>query len=540
VHRMAAMRFRRGGLLLLASALRGFASVCAGLGSALCDETSGYVVILDAGSTHTAIFAFRYSRRKLVPSNFPLIIDSPLTIPELLATFRTYPGISSFKNTTNRLASSLHFLCMAGKDAILLHDPSVNVKRIPVYLAATAGLREMVFADRERIMHSVRVYLRSNDNPFSFRRDEQARMLAGEEEGAFAWLAVNQLKAKISPDPHTTLGAVDFGGGSVQITFVPAETSILAGIFPMHFGGAGAGPIHLYSHSHLRFGKVTTWQRATQHLLETVGRNSSQGGIVVPHPCLPSGLTWHVDPGQFGVTTTSIHPRRSNGPVVLKGIGDFHGCKAVAEHLIVVDTPCYQPPCSLNGVYQPELNNTPFVLFGEEEDFQHWEVLARVKDGHAVLSALRKQLPRVCSLPKTTQLELFGQQSLKGVPPCWKGTWILTFLTKGLHFKEHTADVRLIPGCCEHTLGQAIYEINYFPYRLEEVKPSKQLLITEQISTLPFGGRASAASSWVVGTASVVGVFAGAAIAFAFFRCKRFASTGMGFPKVLQESLLRS
>lgn len=532
------MRFRLLELLLLASALRNLAHACDGLGSALCDETSGYIVILDAGSTHTAIFAFRYSHRKLVPSSFPLIIESPLTVPELLATFQNSPGISSFADTTNDLVSSLHSLCMAARDAILLHDPSVNIKHIPVYLAATAGLREMVFADREKLVHSARVYLKSDDNPFSFRRDEQARLLAGEEEGAFDWLAVNQLKATVSPDPYTTMGAVDFGGGSVQITFVPAETSILAGIFPMHFTGAGGGPIHLYSHSHLRFGKVTTWQRGTQHLLDTVGRKSSQGAMVVAHPCLPPGFTWHVDPGEFGVTTTSIHPRRSNGPVVLRGTGDFHRCKAVAEHLIDVDIPCYQPPCSLNGVYQPELNNTPFVLFGEEKDFQRWEVLARVRDGRTVLSALRDQLPRVCSLPMATQLELFGHDSFQEVPPCWKGTWIHTFLTKGLHFKEHSTDIRLIPDCCEHSLGQAIYEINFFPYQLEDVKPSKQLLSTYQMTALPEGGRPHTVGSWTVATASVAGAFAGAAITVIAVQSKRSTSTGMMFPKVMQENLL--
>lgn len=55
-------------------------------------------------------------------------------------------------------------------------------------------------------------------------------------------------EAEISPDPHTTFGALDFGGASMQIAFVPHETSILAGIFPMHFGGSVQGPIHLYSH----------------------------------------------------------------------------------------------------------------------------------------------------------------------------------------------------------------------------------------------------------------------------------------------------
>jgi len=533
-------------LMLLMSAIRSFAHKphCEGVGSALCDETSGYIVILDAGSSHTAISAFRYDRRTLIPGKFPLIIDSPVTVPELLARFKERPGLTAFANRTNDLASSLHKVCMAAKDALLLHNPSVELKHIPIYLAATAGLRQTVLEDRDRIMQSVRAYLKSKDNPFSFRRDEQARVIAGEEEGAFGWLALNQLEAAISPNPYT-FGALDFGGGSVQITFVSSETSILAGIFPLHFGGASAGPIHLYSHSYPKFGNDDAWQRATQHLLGAVGRNSSQGGTEVEHPCLPPGLTWHVDPGEFGMSIFSEHRHRSNGTVALKGTGDFHRCQAVAEHLINAEAPCYQPPCSLLGVYQPELNNTRFVLFGEYKRFLQWGVTALARDGHTVLSALRTQLPRLCSLPHNTQLELFGHGSLNGVPPCWRGTWILTFLSKGLHFNEHSADLRVIAGCCDHTLGQAIYEINFFPYRLEDVKPSKQLpslVNTSQMSTSLSGGMPDAFSAWEVAISWAAGAFIGAAITTAIMHCTSFMAAGVGktFPLVIQEGLLRS
>lgn len=105
----------------------------------------------------------------------------------------------------------------------------------------------MVFQPISQVMKSVRAYLRKQ-SIFAVTRDEQARVLSGEEEGAFGWLALNQLQAEISPDPDTTLGALDFGGASMQIAFVPRETSILGGLFPMHFGGSVKGPIHLYSH----------------------------------------------------------------------------------------------------------------------------------------------------------------------------------------------------------------------------------------------------------------------------------------------------
>jgi hypothetical protein len=122
---------------------------------------------------------------------------------------------------------------------------------------------------------------------------------------------------------------------------------------------------------------------------------------------------------------------------------------------------------------------------------------------------------------------------------------MLTFLTKGLHFEEHSADLRVIQGCCEHTLGQAIYEINFFPYSLEDVKPSNKLLpLVEvsqpsQMSTSPSGGIPGAFSAWSVAIAWAAGAFIGVVITAAM-QCTGFTSGGTGkmFPLAIQEGLL--
>lgn len=263
----------------------------------LCADTSGYVVVLDAGSTGTRVHVFNYEYRKLEPWRFPLIVSPPLTLPTEIAAATNKPGLSSFVHQTEGIPRKLDELIRHAADALLLHNPDVQLKQVPLYLGATAGLRELHNRDRDEVMKAAREYLRKQE-VFAVTRDEQVRVLSGEEEGAFGWLALNQLQAEISPDSDTTLGALDFGGASMQIAFVPQETSILAGLFPMHFGGSVKGPIHLYSHSFTGYGSVVAFQRATRVLLESHRKRKTEEEV--KHPCMPTGLTWNVNHDEFG------------------------------------------------------------------------------------------------------------------------------------------------------------------------------------------------------------------------------------------------
>lgn len=422
-------------------------------------ETSDMLVIADAGSTGTRVRLYSYPRRRLDARQFPVIVDSPLSEVTLLATFPVWPGISSYANHTDGIRNSLAPLFHGAADAALLRDPHIKLKNVPVYLGATAGMRILNDPERDKVMAAVRAFLRSNQNPFSYTRDEQARVLAGEEEGAFGWLAVNHLQASIRPDA-TTLGSIDIGGGSVEITFVPSETSILANIFPLHFGPLALGPIHLYSHSFLQLGMVASWQRATAEMLDRAGNLSS-----VLHPCLPPNASWHVDAGEFGVSLTGKHPQQHKGPLELRGTGNAAGCQAMARTLMQ-KTPCTQEPCSIYGVYQPNLANTKFVLLNRYDELVKWQVASRVTEGkEPLLQALTAQMPLVCSLPPATQEELFHRRK-QDIPACWRLVWMLTLLAEGFGFPLDSKNLEVKPGCCDTAMGHAIYEANYFPYRV--------------------------------------------------------------------------
>eukprot|EP00928_Gymnodinium_smaydae_P067065 TRINITY_DN49_c0_g2_i1.p1 TRINITY_DN49_c0_g2~~TRINITY_DN49_c0_g2_i1.p1 ORF type:complete len:531 (+),score=92.19 TRINITY_DN49_c0_g2_i1:40-1632(+) len=440
----------------------------------LCAQTSNHLVVIDAGSTGTRAHVYHYRQRVVTAANYPLVQLPPLSFPQELVVFKARPGLSSFLYDEAGLNQSLASLFRAAADGLLLHAPHVDLKRVPVYLGATAGLRLFNQEERAQVMKFVIQFCRGADNPFSFMRDDQARVLAGEEEGAFGWLALNSLRSTIAADFNKTFGALDMGGASTQISFIPREPSILAGVFPMHFGQSLGGPVHLYSHSYLRFGVTAAFQVATKTLMPGLNAAAVQE---FEHPCLPPGVTWHVNPDEFGVSLVSPNVSRTAGPLVMRGAGSYHGCRALAKKLMP-KTVCFQPPCSFAGVYQPLLNDSKFVVFGELEEFQSWGVAPWIQEGMPLLAALEKQMKRICSLPSATQVELFGDTKL---PACWKGVWLFTLLTDGMNFPVESKSLEILQGCCDVAQGRAIYEINYFPYA---VKPFN----TTNASILDDGG----------------------------------------------------
>lgn len=462
-------------------------------------DTSDMLVIIDAGSTGTRVHLYGYPKRRLDAKHFPVILDSPLSEVTLLATFPVWPGISSYVNHTDGIPGSLAPLLHGAADAALLSNPHVDLKTVPVYLGATAGMRLLNDRDRDRVMAAVRAFLRSSHNPFSFARDEQARVLAGEEEGAFGWIATNRLHASIRPD-STTFGSIDIGGGSVEITFVPTETSILANFFPLHFGPLALGPIHLYSHSFLHLGTVSAWQLASAGLVD----DASNASFVI-HPCLPPNVSWHVDAGEFGASLVGRHPQRHKGPLELRGTGDAAGCQAMARTLIQ-HTACMQEPCSIYGVYQPNLASTKFMLLNRYEELARWEVISRMAAGtEPLLKALTKQMPRVCALPLATQEELFWIKK-NAMSPCWRLVWTLTLLTDGFGFPLDSKNIEVRPDCCDTAMGHAVYEANYFPYRVTQssYQPKDMSLVAM-----------AASSGWTPPAAAGIGFAAGLSAALA-------------------------
>jgi len=116
----------------------------------------------------------------------------------------------------------LRALVMSAESAL---PPGVHPSDVPIYLGATAGMRMIQHVeDGEYVLAEVRSVLR--DSGFHFPRDDMARILSGEEEGAYDWLVANYLlNDGEMPTMGEVRGAMDLGGASVQVSYLASSSS---------------------------------------------------------------------------------------------------------------------------------------------------------------------------------------------------------------------------------------------------------------------------------------------------------------------------
>ncbi len=146
--------------------------------------------------------------------------------------------------------------------------------RTPLALMATAGLRRCSEDYQGAMLQGLREYLTTT--PFA---EPRAQLLSGAEEGRYGWTGVNYLLQRLDPDrPLETVGALDLGGASTQITFLPRACA----------GGAeacgeleiGERSFALYTRSYLGWGQDQAMRRIGSGACYLRGYRSPDGSIV--------------------------------------------------------------------------------------------------------------------------------------------------------------------------------------------------------------------------------------------------------------------
>lgn len=490
---------------------------------------TSYIVIIDAGSGGSRAHVYRYPTRVRYVKHLPMVVEQRLTMPEALGSSTVAPGISSFSTHPEDLEAYITPIIEHAKHKILKHGKLATLpKKVPLYLSATAGMRMLDDAMRDKIMKSLRDYFTSSRCPFHVAHHGQVRVLAGEEEGVFGWLSTNIALGTLSANAGTTYGALDLGGASAQISFIPEETSVLSNMFTMHFGNFSDGPIHLYTHSFLQYGSQVAFANSAKKLADISYDSQS-----VDHPCLPWGVLWNTTAGQYGVSTSSSHIERKNGSMQIRGTGNFYQCRALARTMMYRNL-CPVQPCSILSEYQPRLGDSKFLAFGEyAEVFALLNISADSEK--PVLDILQKKLKSWCRMSiqeqsAATSWEI-GTPRAKLELNCWMGTWLLEFLTSGLGFPKDTRNIKWGPDI-DWTHGQALYEVNFFPFVISAngaVKVrSKGILTNDKRATMsdsnellgaaPVLATAASTPSFLVLAASGLTIFAAG---FVFGRADR-------------------
>ncbi|ESN98747.1 hypothetical protein HELRODRAFT_133471, partial [Helobdella robusta] len=193
------------------------------------------------GSTGSRIHVFKFQS---YVSNDSLILEDSY--------FKSIkPGLSSYAKSPKLAAESLEPLLRHAKKYVPKHLWSST----PLALKATAGLRLLPQKASDNILAEVKKLFESY--PFDLSADGVS-IMKGDDEGLFSWFTVNFLNDNFN-ELSKTVGVLDLGGGSTQITFIPKATELLQYQGHPHivhrklFGDQ----ITIYTHSYLGLGMMS-------------------------------------------------------------------------------------------------------------------------------------------------------------------------------------------------------------------------------------------------------------------------------------------
>uniref|UniRef100_A0A3Q2PUB7 nucleoside diphosphate phosphatase n=1 Tax=Fundulus heteroclitus TaxID=8078 RepID=A0A3Q2PUB7_FUNHE len=183
-----------------------------------------YAAMFDAGSTGTRIhvYTFIQSYSEQLP-----VLDN-----EVFHSIK--PGLSAYADYPEAAGETVRMLLKVAKKSV----PRLDWKRTPLVLRATAGLRLLPAAKAQALLDQVQHVF--DESPFLVS-DNSVSIMNGTNEGVLAWISLNFLTGHLKAPAMKTVGILDLGGGSTQITFLPKRRVSLfffcffRFVFPLHF-----------------------------------------------------------------------------------------------------------------------------------------------------------------------------------------------------------------------------------------------------------------------------------------------------------------
>uniref|UniRef100_A0A3Q4I299 nucleoside diphosphate phosphatase n=1 Tax=Neolamprologus brichardi TaxID=32507 RepID=A0A3Q4I299_NEOBR len=158
-----------------------------------------YAVMFDAGSTGTRIHVYTFIQKQL-----------PMLDNEMFHSIK--PGLSAYVDVPETAGETVRMLLKVAKRTV----PRVEWKRTPLVLRATAGLRLLPAQKAQALLDQVQHVF--DESPFLVS-DDGVSIMNGKKEGNVCPTSAptSHLKAR----SKKTVGILDLGGGSTQITFLP-------------------------------------------------------------------------------------------------------------------------------------------------------------------------------------------------------------------------------------------------------------------------------------------------------------------------------
>lgn len=398
-----------------------------------------YGVVMDAGSSHTNLYIYKWPGEKYTDTALASQMKAPCKVKG--------PSISTYVSNPKDLAGPLQVCLDEAKNAVSADKHSST----PIYLGATAGMRLLNAVNSSQsnaILSVIRNTIKKY--PFMFTNEtEQARIISGEEEGLYSWVTSNYVIGAFGVKKPTlqgagnswqmtatgdgTVGAMDLGGASTQMTFYPGQISMPPTyeqdliLFGMNYT--------VYTHSYLCYGinEITRKYRAllvkSQNYSKTitnpcgpVGKNISISFVdVFEAPCTSDSKPSHVD---------------RNMTFIFEGKSDDTLCHQTVQKLFNLSNVCPKPPCTFNGVYQPNVYGTYYAFSNFYYVMEFLNLTSPKMSPQIKLSDVRAAVGYLCEKP-WSEVQ-YMKTAIKSLLPefCFRGRYILTLLNEKYNFTE--------------------------------------------------------------------------------------------------------
>ncbi|XP_053056306.1 ectonucleoside triphosphate diphosphohydrolase 6 isoform X3 [Acinonyx jubatus] len=159
-------------------------------------------------------------------------------------------------------------------------------KATPLVLKATAGLRLLPGEKAQKLLQKVKEVFKAS--PFLVG-DDCVSIMNGTDEGVSAWITVNFLTGSLKTPGRSSVGMLDLGGGSTQITFLPRVEDTLQTSPPGYLTSLQMfnQTYKLYSYSYLGLGLMS----ARLAILGGMEGKPAEDGKELVSPCLSPGFT---------------------------------------------------------------------------------------------------------------------------------------------------------------------------------------------------------------------------------------------------------
>ncbi|XP_047248969.1 ectonucleoside triphosphate diphosphohydrolase 5 [Girardinichthys multiradiatus] len=349
-----------------------------------------YGIMFDAGSTGTRIHIYKFIQKDPV--------ELPVLDNEMFHAVK--PGLSEYKDNPEEGGNTIRQLLKIAKKTV----PEEEWGRTPVVLKATAGLRLLPMEKANALLKEVQEVFEESS---FFVPENSVSIMNGANEGVLAWVTVNFLTGHLYSNTRRTVGILDLGGGSTQITFLPKSKKTIE-VAPPKFSAKFNlfnQTYELYTHSYLGNGLVAA-------RLATLGALGADGldWKVFTSSCLPKKYREDV---KFGGDSYKV-----------SGIpGGYAGYKLCYYEVLRVVKGNFHQPYEVKG-------SSVFYAFSHYFDRAVQTGLVSSLGGMVEVRDFKKKAKEVCN--KMTKY--------RAISPflCMDMTYITCLLKEGFGFKDST------------------------------------------------------------------------------------------------------